>query len=400
MKTSDDQGGWRERWALNANVVVLGLATFLLTFGHHLWFQFAPRYLEALGASILIIGLWGSLIDLLDAAWQYPGGALVDRIGLKRALLALTGLSLLGILLFLSSSVPVVLAGLVFYMASMAYAQPATFAVIGDALPPERRSMGFVVQSVLKRVPALAAPPVAGYLITERFGVLTGVRVALVLAGLLTVTAFAVQWYRYRELQADLGPPPSFRPTDLPPGLRRLLVSDILVRFGESMAKVFLILYVVAVLGYTDFAFGVLLALQAAVTLAVYVPAARAADRHGRKPWVALTFLFFMLHPLAVLLAERVWMLVVVFVLGGLREIGEPARKATIVDWADPARRGRVVGTYYTIRGLVIVPAALAAALLWDVDPRLPFLAAGLVGAAGLVVYGLTVPHERTPKGA
>ncbi|MHB8605730.1 MAG: hypothetical protein ACYDCK_10800, partial [Thermoplasmatota archaeon] len=108
----------RARSALRSRpVIVLGVATFLLALGESLWFRFAPRYLEALGASAIVIGAWASLSDFLDASWQYPGGALADRIGRKGALLALTGLSLAGIALFLVPSWPIVLVGLVCYMA-------------------------------------------------------------------------------------------------------------------------------------------------------------------------------------------------------------------------------------------------------------------------------------------
>jgi hypothetical protein len=42
--------------------------------------------------------------------------------------------------------------------------------------------------------------------------------------------------------------------------------------------------------------------------------------------------------------------LIAAFMCAGLREIGEPARKAMIVDLADAAQRGRMVGVYYFTR--------------------------------------------------
>src|SRR5581483_9054031 len=154
-------------------------ATFLLALGEGLWFRFAPRYLEALGATARVIGAWASLQDLLDSAWQIPGGLMADHLGRKKTLLVLTGVTMLGLLVFLAPWWPIVLVGLVLYMANQAYAQPATFAVIGDALPKANRAMGFVVQSVLKRLPILLGVPAAGYLITDRLGVVGGVRAGL-----------------------------------------------------------------------------------------------------------------------------------------------------------------------------------------------------------------------------
>ena len=52
------------------------------------------------------------------------------------------------------------------------------------------------------------------------------------------------------------------------------------------------------------------------------------------------------------------------FAIGGLREIGEPARKALIVDLSDAAARGRTVGLYYAIRGFSVAGAGFAVGAL------------------------------------
>ena len=96
-----------------------------------------------------------------------------------------------------------------------------------------------------------------------------------------------------------------------------------------------------------------------------------------------LTYVFFTLFPLAVLVSKSFGALVAAFVIGGLREIGEPARKALIVDLADPSARGRTVGTYYAIRGFAVAGAAAVGGLLWTIRPAWTFLAAGALGVAG-----------------
>lgn len=42
------------------------------------------------------------------------------------------------------------------------------------------------------------------------------------------------------------------------------------------------------------------------------------------------------------------------FVIGGLREIGEPSRKAMIVDFATPHLRARIITLYYLVRSQTI----------------------------------------------
>jgi hypothetical protein len=79
------------------------------------------------------------------------------------------------------------------------------------------------------------------------------------------------------------------------------------------------------------------------------------------------------------------------FVIGGLREIGEPSRKAMIVDFAEPHLRARTVGLYYLVRRLIITPAAALGGLLWEVEPRAPFITAGVIGT---IVFAATVEER------
>jgi hypothetical protein len=110
---------------------------------------------------------------------------------------------------------------------------------------------------------------------------------------------------------------------------------------------------------------------------------------------VLLTFLFFALFPLALARATTIGWVALAFVIAGLREIGEPARKALIVDLAAAAVRGRAVGLYYLIRGLVLFPASLVGGWLWTRNAQWPFYAAFLVGVAGFLAYALWGPGDQ-----
>jgi MFS family permease len=134
-----------------------------------------------------------------------------------------------------------------------------------------------------------------------------------------------------------------------------------------------------------------LVAILFTTTLIIYVPAAKAADRVGRRPFIITTFCAFALYPLAVIAAHDFTGLVIAFIIGGLREIGEPARKAMIVDFAHPQLRARTVGLYYLLRSFAITPAAAVGGLLWKVSPQTPFVIAGTFGIAGTFLFIATV---------
>jgi MFS family permease len=106
------------------------------------------------------------------------------------------------------------------------------------------------------------------------------------------------------------------------------------------------------------------------------------------------TFVAFTVFPLAVVSSTSFAWLLAAFVIGGLREVGEPARKALIIDLAAPAVRARVVGLYYLGRSVAIAPAAFVGGLLWKVSPVLPFYVAAGAGAIGVLVFILTVAEK------
>jgi len=329
-----------ESLGLERNVVAVSGAMFLMGLGENLWRRFLPKYLEALGAPVTAIGLFGSTQDLLDGVYQYPGGWLADRLGRRHALLLFVALATLGYALFFAAPAwPWVFAGLALAMAWTSMASPTLFAVVGDALPKYKRTMGFTVQSVLRRVPIAVAPTLGGLAIAA-YGVRTGVRIGLVVSMALAA-ATLVTASRVRIPVAPDETPVSIGGVwrSLPTPLRRLLLSDIFIRTCEGMVDVFLVLYAINVVGVSAPQFGALVAVQMVTSILSYVPAARLADRTGRKPFVIATFLAFSLFPFAVVLAQSLAGLVAAFVVGGLRELGEPARKALIVDLAPPNMR-------------------------------------------------------------
>ena len=350
-----------------------------------------PAYLTALGASGLVVGLFGSCKDLLDGLYQYPGGWLADRVGRRRTLLLFTALATAGYAVYaMAPSWPLVFVGLFGVMAWKSGAFPTTFAVIGDSLPRERRAVAFSVQSVLVRVPRVIGAPTGGLLIAS-LGIVGGIRASLVMTLALAFVVLAVQRYGFLEDPAvnRAGESTRIRAifATMPTSLKRLLAAECVVRIGEGIAASFIVLFVTQIHHVSAVEYGTLYAVQQAVAIAFYFPGGRMADMGGRRPIIALTFIFFAAFPLAVRVATSDPALIGAFVLGGLKEIGEPARKSLIVDLAADRQRGRAVGVYYTIRNLLVFPAGFIGGLLWQRAPTLPLEVAFVIGAAGTVLF-------------
>ena len=378
------------------NVVVMSLAMFALVAGEQLWTRFMPKYLAVLGAPALALGMWGSAKDFLDASLQYPGGALSDRFGSQRSLMWFTAIAGLGYAAYrVAPAWPWMFAALVLASAWGSLASPAMFALVAESLPPGQRARGFMVQSVLRRVQTLFAPTLGGLLV-ERLGLQGGLRVGFLVSVVLAVATLFFQRGFYR--------PPATRPAHrvlglrglwrlAPAPLKRLLVADVLARCAESAADVFVVLYALDHIHASPIRYGAWIGLQTAVSIASYFPGAWLADRFGRKPPVIFTFLMFALFPLLVGLAGDTTALTVAFVAAGLRELGEPARKALIVDSSPEGARGATVGAYYLARSVMILPAGVVGGLLWARNPHWPFWAAAAIGMVG-VAYFVTFFHE------
>ena len=86
--------GWRAWLALNSSTGALLAAILLVGMGTELWSPLMPEYLAGLAAPILLIALYGSAKDLLEAGNYYAGGTLAARFNTRRALLLFNALDM------------------------------------------------------------------------------------------------------------------------------------------------------------------------------------------------------------------------------------------------------------------------------------------------------------------
>jgi MFS family permease len=374
---------------LKPNIVVMFTMILLVGMGEQLWSRFMPRYLELLGASAWGIAVYGMLHDLLRALYRYPGGWITDRCGRRLALTLFAGLALIGYGVYMVSPTWMwILVGAVFVRAWGSLTLPSVFTIIADSLPEGDRATGFGLQSALNRLPVVLAPPLGGVLIAT-MGIAGGVRLGLGITVVLTLTAIVVVQRYYVEQASSADETIRFRDVwqEMGRGLKRLLIADILANWAISLPYVFILLYVLKVLEFSALQFGLLTSLQMVTAIAIDIPVAKLADRCPRKPLILAGLACYACFPLVLIHATSLGWIVLAFGLAGLREIGEPARKALIADLATMEIRGRVVGMYYLIVGLVVFPASLVGGWLWALNPQGPFYAAFGLGTAGFLVY-------------
>ncbi len=415
-----------EFFALKRSIVGMLAMVILVGMGEHMGERYLPLYLENLTQGsmaiklsvlgIVSIGILGFLDDFLSALYSFPGGYLSDRLGVKSALVIFNLLSMVGYLIvILIPTWWAVLLGAVFFISWSAISLPAMMELISRVVPRNKRTMGVSVQSLVRRVPKTLGPFVGGAFILA-FGVRTGVRLAFVLALVLALVAMIAQQLLIEEdgvkkkaSEAEISPLRLYKHMSKP--LRNLLVSDILIRFCERIPDLFVIIWVTTWLVHqmqahgsvlTDvqmkdkaaYWFGVLSVVENVTAMLIYFPVARMADQFGKKPFVAITFGFFTLFPLALLFSKSLLLLFPVFVLRGLKEFGEPTRKALIMDLSPEDRKAAMFGLYYLIRDVIVAFAAFGGCLLWLISPAANLMTAfgfGVIGTIWFLLYGRDV---------
>ena len=392
---SDFLGLRRSTVGMLSMVILVGM-------GEKMAERFLPIYLMALGGGALSIGFLNGLDNLLSALYSFPGGYLSDRLGTKRALLVFNIVAMCGFLVvILIPAWQAVLVGAVFFLSWTAISLPATMSLVAKVLPTNKRTMGVSMHSLVRRIP-MALGPVLGGLFIGFWGEQDGIRLAFVAALLLSIVAAALQQVLIEDDPPELssrGPSP--RPEKNPmrlfrqmsPSLKRLLISDILVRFCEQIPYAFVVVWCMKTIAapVTALQFGILTSIEMITALLIYIPVAYFADRGTKKPFVVTTFCFFTFFPLVLLYSRSFPWLALAFVLRGLKEFGEPTRKALIMDLAPEDRKAAMFGLYYLLRDVIVSVAAFGGAFLWLIGPALNFLVAfscGLLGTIGFALWG------------
>ena len=373
----------------------------LVGMGEKMAERFLPIYMLALGGGALSVGLLNGLDNLLSALYSFPGGYLSDRFGFKRALLVFNIMAMAGFtIVILIPSWTAVILGAVLFLSWTAISLPASMSLVAEALPRNKRTMGVSMHSLVRRIP-MALGPIVGGLFIGVWGERDGVRMAFFAALVMAVAAVIMQQKMIKERPhaQRTRSPESFRKNLLSslrlmrPPLKNLLLSDILIRFCEQIPYAFVVVWCMKTVAspVTAFQFGILTAVEMVTALLIYIPVASLADRSSKKPFVFITFIFFTLFPLVLLFCKSFWLLVGAFILRGLKEFGEPTRKALIMDLAPEESKASTFGVYYLIRDTIVSLAAFGGAFLWLISPQTNFLTAfacGIAGTAWFAVHG------------
>ena len=375
-------------------MVALLIMVVLVGMGEKMAERFLPLYLIALGGGALSIGLLNGMDNLLSALYSLPGGYLSDKIGYKKALIVFNSMAILGysIVLFIPTWWAVLI-GALFFISWTAISLPAVMSMVALVIPKNQRTMGVTLHSLVRRFP-MALGPIIGGILIQFYGITTGIQISFTVAILLAVIATLLEWKYVANTPKPKETTISIHELKekIPRSLWHLLVADILIRFAEQIPYAFVVVWTVFLHGITPIQFGILTSIEMVTAIVIYIPVAYLADKFAtKKPFVVITFGFFTLFPFILLVSTSFEMLIVAFIVRGLKEFGEPTRKALIMDLAPENEKAKTFGGYYLIRDVIVSLAAFGGAFLWglgsDIGPAINFIVAGVFGIIGTVYF-------------
>ena len=419
---------WRDMLSLDRSAAAMLVVLLFITCGIEVWTPLMPKEVESRGGTILVIAAYGCLRDALRAASYFVGGGVAGQLNARRGLLGFGVLPLAGLaVLLLWSSPYAALVAVPLAFAWESISGPATLRVLGERLDPSHRTMAFFLLGICRRSSRLLAYSLSAvmlWLAGRQFAnsaraFAWGFYADVYIAAGAIILALIVQW-RYLQCTAIDREKVVRRPWQalrgFHPDLKRLLVSDILARVADGMPREFLILFAITVMGFpvhrgAAVYTALLLNLELIVGIATYILIGPRASRAGlaKKPFIGSTFVFFAAFPLALaILAPSLGLvgLCLGYVVAGLRQVGEPARKAMVTEFLPPETETQTLGIYWGMRGIAVCLAPLVGGLLWlagnalqpGSGPYVMLIGASTAGWLGAVLFYATFGRSTKPE--
>ena len=408
------------RSALRGNFLLLVISWILMYFAQPIPDTYSSLYYLDLGASPFFLSVMFFAGSLAIAFVQIPGGYLADANGRRDLIVTMSfGTALSYVFYILAPSWHFIVLGLVVQNLCLVY-QPALLAMMIDSLPPDKRGLGFNLQTVIISLVGLPAPLIAAALTLQNGSYVSpqsdmGMRVAyaIVLAAFLAAAVFR---FRLKEtLPANGGQPrrgilDAFRRYPecarecwrvwgkVPKSAFYLFITSTIINGLVVSCQLYFVLYVTQVLNVTASQWALVVAFMYLSTAIPVILAGLRMDKVGRKSYLILGYLLHAPAMLLFVVADFNLLLVAVALFGLGHALALNSSQVLLGDLVPRELRGKAVGFIqffmYTAQAMVYL---LVGFLYAFVAPQLPFLllAAVAVPLALLVTLKISEPKVK-----
>ena len=419
---------------LQGNIGVFTVTDLLGNFARSMVFPYVSLYILALGGTTAQIGFIQSLAPLLGLLMFPIGGYLADNTRRVRLIVLANSLTVVVVLIYSFSPNWQIFAFATLLQGFLVFQFPARSALIADSLSPNDRGRGIAAMNSVSSIFAVAAPFLAGTVITL-LGDKQGISLLyLGMALLYAISAYIM--YRYLvEPPAKSTPDASISLSHIPQVLRdtyagipsmlralspslKALAGVIVFSFmANGVASPFWVVYATDEIGLTSAAWGLILLIETVLRLMMFIPAGMVVDRWGRTRALLVSLVVSLAAiPAFVFVQGFATALLVRCVIAVSFALAIPSCTALLADTVPREMRGRVMsalgqggimigpaggGTGGPAVGyLVIVPLILSfilGGILYTINPVLPWV---FVTVTTLLSILLVVLFIRDPQEA
>jgi len=363
------------------NINLLGGSSFFNDVGSEMITPILPFYITALGGAGLAVGLLSGLREGLASLFKLLGGWLSDRTGKRKPFV------FLGYFISVISRFLLVIANSWQYLIGLVAAErlgklrDAPRDVI-IARSTRKRGRGFGIQQMMDAAGAVVGTILVLFLFWK-FG-LEFKTIILIAAGvsiLSLVPLFFVKDSKTQKIKDSLVK-----------GIKHLdkrlkyfiFVASIftLANFGLYMFLLLrarditgsivvpLILYILFSLAYAGFA----------------IPFGKLSDKIGRKKVLIMGYVLFLLVSISFVYINMILYLAIAFVLYGLVYAITQSNQRALVSDLSGKMKSTAMGFYYSMTGLINIPAGIIAGLLWDVSYKTMFIYISIVAVLSVIL--------------
>lgn len=352
-------------------VRVFALASFLNDFGADIIYPIWPLFLtEVLKVNMAMLGFIDGLGDAIVSISSAASGYVSDRIRKRKVFVWVGylcgGISRLGYAI--STAWTHIIPFRVLDRAGKIRSSPRD-AIIADISTQDNRGKHFGLLRAMDNLGAV-------------FGIITsiillkylGYRNLFLLAAIPSVVAVALILLFIRENKdGDSRIYKGLTLKDLDGNFRLFVFMSAVFALG-SFSYSFLLIFAKQN-GFQATSVPVLYLVFAAVASVISLPFGRLSDKIGRKNVLMMSFVFWALVCVNVILLPGYWGIISIFVLFGLHKGAlEPVQKAFAAELAPVAFRASSLGGLQMVIGICALPSSLIAGILWDkIGITMPF---------------------------
>ena len=375
---------------LNKTLLLFMLAMILANLGGEMYGMLLPLYLKELNASVVQIGFFFTISQIIPLVVQILGGWVSDSLGRLRSIaIGSVAGNLVYVGFIFAPTWQWVMSGMIFSAVTRSLIGPSFNAFIAQQSAEENRARVFGITDTLFMVISVVGPPLGGYL-ADAYGFRIMLAVAWVFYFIATIIRVGMsrkaaqgdeahpQKLSFPNLRANLG---TMTGLLLSGGvITWILITDGVRDIAWSISYNLLPVYLEQIGGMTFQQIGWLGSVFGVCMMLVTIPAGWLADKKGERVGIVIGFLIEFIAMFTFLQVKGFWGYAMVWAILGLGAgMMSPAYNSLISKAVPEKLRGTAFGLFGTSVGLVSLPAPAIGAMLWErYSPKMPFYITGL----------------------